>query len=75
VSQINNKKLVEQIARKIKSLREECGLSQEVVYHDTGIHIGRIETGRSNVTVSTLDAICTYFDTDLATFFAELKKI
>lgn len=74
MSQVKNQKLVEQIARKIKSLREKSGLSQEIVFHDTGIHIGRIETGNSNITVSTLDAICSYFDTDLATFFVEIKK-
>jgi len=74
VSQIKNQKLVEQIARKIKSLREKSGLSQDIVYQDTGIHIGRVEAGQSNITVSTLDAICTYFDTDLTAFFADLKK-
>lgn len=74
MSQVKNQKLVEHIAWKIKSLREKSGLSQEIVFHDTGIHIGRIETGQSNITVSTLDAICTYFNTDLETFFVELKK-
>jgi len=74
VSQVKNQKLVEQIARKIKLLREKSGLSQEVVFNDTGIHIGRIETGQSNITVNTLDAICTYFNTDIETFFVELKK-
>jgi transcriptional regulator with XRE-family HTH domain len=74
VGQVKNQKLMEQIARKIKSLRGKSGLSQEAVYHDTGIHIGRIEAGQSNITVSTLDAICTYFDTDLETFFVEIKK-
>lgn len=74
MGQVKNKKLVEQIARKIKSLREKSGLTQEAVFHDTGIHIGRIETGQSNVTVSTLDAICRYFHIDLATFFVEIKK-
>lgn len=74
MSQIKNQKLVEQVARKLKAIREEKRLSQEIVYHDTGIHIGRIEAGNANITISTLDNLCTYFDTDLAIFFNELKK-
>lgn len=74
MSQIKNQKLVEQVALKLKAIREERHLTQEIVYHDTGIHIGRIEAGSANITLSTLDSLCTYFDTDLAIFFNELKK-
>ena len=74
MGQIKNQKLVEQVARKLKALREEKRLSQEVVYHDTGIHIGRIEAGSANITLSTLEHLCSYLGTDLAIFFSELKK-
>ena len=62
------------MSRKLKAIREGKRISQDVVYHDTGIHIGRIESGSANITLSTLDSLCTYLDTDLAIFFSELKK-
>ncbi len=68
MGQIRNQELLDRIAIKIKRLRERKGISQEVVYIDTKIHIGRIESGKSNLTISTLDAICVYFEIDIATF-------
>ena len=63
--------LVSKIANRIKQLREEKGISQEIFFLDTDIHIARIETGRSNITVSTLLAICEYFNISLSEFFQE----
>lgn len=60
-----------EIAVKIKRLREERGISQEVVYADTQIHVARIETARVNISVSTLGAICKYFGISLAEFFKD----
>jgi len=68
-----NPELLYVIAQRIKQLREERDVSQEMVYLDTNIHIGRIETGRSNISVSTLQAICEYFDVNLPTFFQGIK--
>jgi len=64
-----NKILVSSIAKKIKQLREDKGISQEMFYIDTDIHIGRIESGKSNITVSTLSSICDYFEITLVDFF------
>lgn len=64
-----NKILVSSIAKHIKQLREDKGISQEMFYIDTDIHIGRIESGKSNITVSTLSSICDYFDLTLVDFF------
>lgn len=74
MGQVKNVELIEQIARKVKKMRENAGVSQEIFYHDTGIHIGRIETAKGNITVSTLEAICAYFNTDIVTFFTTLNK-
>ena len=49
------------IAKRVKQLREEKDISQEVFYIDTDIHIARIETGKLNITISTLKSICDYF--------------
>ncbi len=70
--QIRNEALLIKLGKKIKSLREEVGLTQEQFYNDTGIHIGRIETATSNITVSTLDWICKYFKIGLDQIFHNL---
>lgn len=67
-----NKDLPWKIAARIKSLREEKGITQEVFYHDTGIHIGRIERAERNMSVTTLEQICRYLDVGLEEFFREV---
>ncbi len=64
--------LLEAIAGRLKELRAEKGVSQETVYEDTGVHIGKIETARYNITVSTLSKLCNYYGTSLKEFFNEL---
>ena len=68
-----NRELLLKIAKRIKQLREEKGISQDVFYIETDIHIARIETGRLNITVSTLQDICNYFEISLSEFFMEIK--
>lgn len=70
--QRKNTILVSKIANRIKQLREEKGISQDSFFIDTDIHIARIESGRSNITVSTLSAICDYFGITLSDFFKEI---
>lgn len=70
--QIRNQILLEKIGKRVKLLREKANLTQEAVFIDTGIHIGRIETATTNVTVSTLEAICKYFKIELDQFFRNL---
>jgi transcriptional regulator with XRE-family HTH domain len=72
MGQILNKILLKKLALTLKSLRQERGFTQEDVYADTNIHIARIETGKSNISVSTLAALCTYFKISLVDFF---KKV
>ena len=61
------------IAKRIKQLREEKNISQELFFIDTDIHIARIETGKLNITISTLQSICEYFGISLADFFIGMK--
>lgn len=72
MGQIKNSSLIRKMADRIKVLRAKKGVTQEEFYNDTGIHLGRIESGDSNITVSTLDAICKYFDVTLEQFFKGL---
>ena len=69
MAQLSDKELLKQIANRIKGLRKEKGITQEAFYNDTNIHIARIEVGKTNVSVSTLNAICNYFDISLKDFF------
>ena len=66
--------LLEAIAGRLKELRAEKGVSQETVYEDTGVHIGKIETARYNITVSTLSKLCNYYGITLKEFFNELDR-
>lgn len=70
MKQIRNQELLIHIALRIKQLREKNGVSQEIMYFDTQIHVARIETAKCNLTISTLDAICAYFGITLSEFFA-----
>lgn len=67
----NNKKLQGLIAQKLKILREMKGVSQQQVYNDTDVHIGRLETASRNATVNTIAILCNYFGISLKDFFAE----
>ena len=71
MGQLRNQALIDTIAVRLKQIREARGITQEVVVYDTSINIGRIEAGQINISVSTLEAICRYFDITLREFFAE----
>ena len=66
--QWRNDVLIEEIARRLKDLRIGRGLSQETVYFNTGSHIGKIETEKYNITVSTLSKLCDYYQITLEEF-------
>jgi len=70
--QLQDKALTLKISRKIRIIRSESGTTLEELYNDNGIHLARIESGFSNITVSTLNAICSYFDLTLKDFYNDL---
>ena len=72
MAQLRDDILLKKIALRLKTLREEKGLSQEELYNETDIHIGRIETARNNISISTLSALCNYFEISLSDFFKKL---
>jgi transcriptional regulator with XRE-family HTH domain len=75
MGQLRDKKLLKNIALVIKELRETNDLTQEEVYNDTNIHIGRIETAKANLTVSTLSALCNYFKISLSEFHEKVENL
>ncbi len=72
-TQRHNEILMRQVAKKLKALRKAKGITQEKVYKDTGMHIGRIEAGNSNITISSLSDLCKYYEISFETFFDGLR--
>jgi transcriptional regulator with XRE-family HTH domain len=66
---LRNKILLKKIAITIKSLRHQQEVTQDDVYVATNIHVGRIETARGNISISTIAALCVYFKISLVDFF------
>lgn len=71
--QLKNQELLDKIVLLLKKLRDEKGLTQEDVYNDTGIHIARIETSKTNISISTLNEIANYFGMNLEQFFSKIN--
>lgn len=70
-----NKELVEKVVACIKQYRKTRNITLETFYFDTGIHIARIEQGKTNLTVSTLAKICDYLGISLKEFFTTLENL
>ncbi len=71
--QYQNKELLDKIILTIKELRKVNNVTLETFYFDTGIHLARIEQGKTNITISTLSKICSYFNITLSDFFKEIE--
>lgn len=71
---IKNTTLLLAIAHRIKQLRKSRGITQVGFFLDTNIHIGRIETGKVNVSIVTLQQICTHLNISLSEFFSDLEN-
>lgn len=68
--------LLRKIAIQIKKIRKEREITQDIFFYDTNIHIAGIETGKVDLSLSALKAICNYFEMSLVEFFdsVEVKK-
>lgn len=75
MGQLRNTKLLKNIAVVLKQLRNDLGLTQDEVYDETKIHVGRIETAKANLSVSTLDALCKYYNLPLSEFYKRVEQL
>ena len=75
MSQYRDKKLLQKIAVILKELRDEAGLIQADVYDETKIHIGRIETAKANLSISTLSSLCRYYKIPMSDFFKKVENL
>lgn len=70
-----NDTLTAAIAWKLKQLRAEKGFSQEYVKENTGVNMQRCESGKTIVSLVTLDILCKFYGTTLKDFFADLEML
>ena len=75
MTQIKDIVLLKKIATVLKEIRLANKLTQNDVYYDLGIHIGRIESYKVNLSIVTLSNICNYFEITLTEFFKRVEKI
>ena len=64
--------IVRTLVQRLQQVRLSRHLSQQEVYNDTGVHIGRLEAKPVKVTMRTLIILCRYYDVPLAALFADL---
>ena len=72
--QYQDKELLTTIISSIRLIRKAKKITLEVFYFDTGIHLARIEQGKTNITISTLSKICNYFQISLVDFFIHCEN-
>ncbi|WP_417370228.1 helix-turn-helix domain-containing protein [Flavobacterium beibuense] len=61
-TEANNTDLLRWLAKRIKELRVQKNLTQLQCFHDTNVHIGRIEQGKRDISFTTLIKICDCFN-------------
>ncbi len=81
MKQYKNYKLLKAISLVSKEYRELKNVNQLEVNHDiketkkVAFHIGRIETAKNNVSISTLQLLCEYFEISLSDFLKRVEEV
>ena len=68
---LTDKELLTQLAKRVKQLRKDKGVTQQEAFNDCNIHFGRIEQGIRDISFTTLYKLCNYFQIELNEFFTE----
>jgi transcriptional regulator with XRE-family HTH domain len=63
------------LATRLKAAREHKQLTLQEVYDLTGIHVGRLEANRANMTVLTLLTLCRYYKVRPADLLLGLEEL
>jgi len=69
MNKVSKEVLLLNLAKRVKQLRKEKGVTQEEALFDTGIQFSRIEQGKRDIQLSTLNSLCDYFEIELKAFF------
>ncbi|PRZ19590.1 hypothetical protein [Flavobacterium granuli] len=81
MKQYKNERLLKAIALVSKEYRALKDVNQQDVNNDikenkkVAFHIGRIETAKNNVSISTLYLLCEYFEISLSEFMSRVEEI
>lgn len=67
-----NEEALQKIAAKLRLLRRKAGLLQKTVSKETGLNMGHIEGAKQNITLTTLERLCSYYDLTLDEFFKDI---
>lgn len=60
------------IINELIKIRREKRLTQYVVYCDTGIHVGRLESCKSDIKISTLLLLLRYYNFNMEEFLLRI---
>ena len=66
-----------EFGRRIRSTRQEAGLSQEELAHRVGLHrtyIGSVERGERNIGLLNIAALATGLEVDASVFVSGLRR-
>lgn len=70
-----NAELLSWLAARIKELRVQKDLTQLQCFHETNVHVGRIEQGKRDISFTTLIKLCDYFNITPEEFFDGFKSL
>ncbi len=75
MGRIRNELALKNISLAIRKVRKEKGITQEDFLFDVGIHVGRIEMGKNDLSFSTLIAVCEKLSVSPVYLITEFEKI
>ncbi len=61
--------LAKTLAKRLKEVRKDKGITQENVRFDLNMNIGRVEIGENCISLPTLKRLCDYYGITLEEFF------
>ena len=64
-----------ELARRLKAIREARRLTLQEVYDATGVHVGRVESGKRNVALLTVAILCRHYQIDLGAVVTDLEQL
>ena len=68
-----NDTLLRSVASRLKQIRIERGLTQEVVTDRTKVNVGLYEVGTTNITIVLLRVLCNFYNFALEDFFKGIE--
>ncbi len=69
MAKARNNEFILSISERLKEVRENKKITQEIVVYDTGINIGRIESGQRDISLTTIKTLCDYYEITIRDFF------